>query len=645
MIRQRFLFFVLIFCCSTHGQINEQLQILSKEEMPKIRALLLQPLTDESIKIISNQLAQAKAKIASLENELPTSKEKGNPFLPGFIDELKKNIESLESSFTIQKTALKPMHVTDESHTVLQLLDQWNTYKFNSVDYFASESSNQQKGLNIIAETQRKKNEAVLSSWYAKATKIVEEELKSLQNDLFTFQQSYQENCNKAFNDIMTAMQQPPSAPKRTSSLVSEQAPTQPILITEQAPPRPVEKSAWEIIQEKADQLGRTIKEKTKAAMQDAHKLSSPIEKRLRKPHSPEISSQPFAEQHAQTTYQQGSINAPAQSAKINTLVDRMYESRSVYKILARHGTTGTMVHTYMEFINLPKIAFTVDLSSIQKMEKIANTIVLQLDKTVLNIIKNQKQISLKNEDEGNVYHTLFVLPTIFYSMLISKKIAWISDEAGHFYQENKKLLQEHHQKTYTSAGLLSEKEKQQCITYTVKLFEDEHLLTSVEQIKAYFFLRTIRVITRTDTMIQNLRKKLSTKALEFVLSIKNNILSFIHVSLFRSLQSPFPIAKTLLTDLFIRLSEFKDIAPLLLLHETQTTFPLWTTEDYKQVDLAKIAIYNAFKVCTQKAKEKAKKENNLTEATLLHEQLERILTLIRPYMGTKQPKQSVTRM
>lgn len=630
MTRHTVILFYMFFMCNVYGTIHQQVQIIH-EDLKQIELLLKEYLTNQTVNIIERNLGQAKEKITSLEKAFSTSDEKGNPFLPDFIQETKEKIDGLEAKLTIQKKLLKKPGFDNDSQAGLQLLEQWYTYQINSINSFGKMTeppSNPftqpiQNDLLALAKKKENNNQNALQAFYTNAIQALEENLKTIQNAFFDFSLNYQSTCDQAFNNIIhLVMSTKPPVPKRSSSLSKKIVPSKPVEELINKPP--IEKSFLEKIQKKTEQFTKTIEQKVSQAKEFAAQHISSIEQSIGNIQKSEssLSSTQQTKNVLEKEYNNPLINSKA-------LVDIIYQASSSYNTLRFYGLHLNMLHRLMNFIALQNMPL-FNFNRVQLTQMADNTAII-IQKLIHSLITKKNELYANNIFHAELYYATFVLPTLFYSMLINNKLSWVSDKARLLCNKIEIYLEKNKHTPYTF-DLLSNEQIEECISYGKTILERQSLLLPEELLNAYFFLHALTTITGADhNKVIELQTMVNNNIIDYIKRIKNNILSFIHDSLFKTIALPFDLPIQLYNNVFITFSEVKSIELFSLLYKTSPHTGL-SKKVYQETVLAKQAIYNAFKECTKKTKNKIDKNSGLRTAwTILHEQLERIVVLLKP--------------
>lgn len=636
MIRYTLTFLYVFFTCDVHGQIHQQIRIVH-ESLKDIETSLQKLLTNQTANTIKYNLTQAKQKITSLENAFPTSNEKHNPFLPGFIQETKQKIDELELLLAAKKRSLQESGLTNDYQPALTLLEQWYTFQLNSInsfekiiqapsDPFAPPGQNDLFALAKIKEDNTKK---ALATFYTNAIQAVQDNLKTIQNAFFDFSLNYQSTCDQEHNNIIHSLtNKPPALPKRSSSLSKKIVPA---AEPEQLINKPtVEKGFLEEIQEHKANFTKTIEEKVSQAKEFAAKHMLSIEQSISILQKPEPKR--FSKQKTKNVSPE-EHSTPLINVKM--LVDAIYQTSSSYKTLRFYALNFDMLHRLMNFITLPNMPlFSVNKSHITQMAD-NNAIIMQ--KLIHSLITKKNDLYANNIFHAELYYATFVLPTSFYGMLINSKLSWVSDKAKLLSNKIELYLEKNKHAPYTF-DLLSNEQIEECVSYTKAILEKASLLLPEDLLNAHFFLCAVTTITGAgNNGIIQLQKTVNHKTIDYIKSIKNSILSFIHNSLFKTISSPFQPSNKLFCDIFIQFSGVKSIELFWSLYKASPYADL-SEAVYHETVLAKQAIYNAFKVCAQKTKDKIDKNSGLRTAwTILYEQLERIIVLLKPIVKKQE--------
>ncbi|RTL07401.1 hypothetical protein EKK58_01465 [Candidatus Dependentiae bacterium] len=635
MLRYALLFY--IFCtCKLDGQIHQQVATVEKD-LKNIETFLQQPLTNDTINIIEGNLAQATKKIITLEHELPTSNEKGNPFSPRFIQEIKQKIDKLKAEFAGKKRSLEKLYVNNDTRAS-QLLDQWYTYQLQTIDNLSAptiEISNSIKpaiktDLFTAASAKKMNNQkAALSHFYTKAIQAVAGDFKNMQNTFFDLSFNYQQTCDQTFSNIVHIINHtPPPVPTRSSSLYTKIVTAGQLKTAEPSILQPhTEKSLLEKIQEQASTVKKSLEQNISQAKEFAAKHMSSIDKSIRALQKPASNlEEKYVQQNPTNLFIK---NKTTLSIDIKSLIDAIYNSSDTYKKLSLYGLHFDMLHRLMNFIKFPEISLFADEKP--GTTQMADNSALTVQKLIHSLLNKKNEFYLKNLFHGELYYAIFVLPTLFYGMLINNNISWVSDKARLLSNKIGLYLENNAHAPYTF-DFLSPDQVEECASYVKAILKTQTSLTAEDLLKQYFFLDAITVIigqnyhgiTQLDTIVSN-------NIIEHIKNVKNNTLSFIQNFLFKTIQSPFEPASELYKNTFLIFSGFKEIELFSLLYKTKKN-PILTKQVGQELVVAKKAIYNAFKVCAKKTKAKIRENDSLrTPWTILYEQLERIVALLKP--------------
>ncbi|HTM05683.1 MAG TPA: hypothetical protein VL201_00420, partial [Patescibacteria group bacterium] len=471
--------------------------------------------------------------------------------------------------------------------------------------------------------TQEKKQEQQkkLNDWRSEAFNIVHDTLKTVQNTLFDLTLGYNSTYLTTFNEIISTINTmpelpPPLVPTRSSSFITEQAPTPPL--------------TWE----------NRLKKKVVEAKDYAAKSLSPIAERLKKITISEEGTQEKISKK-DTSYESIESTHPSQyhiapknpSKKIKKIVHDIYNSTKQSAALMSITTESQSLLACAQFVKIPNL-FTKSnpfvLDSLQKTAKLIGHMLVTNAQQSVNLRENFFSI------KKNLYDAIVLLPNLLYTTILTKRIAWIGHETNQYYTQSSTMLHHLLQPTPLHSTSLSTQEQHEAILY-MHTFLKQQKLTNVESIlSGYILLRSIGIITSPyKKNLAATQDLISQATLNIVTETKEAILVFLKNSLYTGLQSPFPVTQDLFTHIFIQLNRLYKLEPLiLLLKETRTDeLALGVKKHYEQIDLAIHAINNAFAICKTAAKKRAENEQFLTTASLLHETLEHSLTLIKSFM------------